>query len=387
MRKMLVLAVVAAAGATLADGGAEDRAARGDSPWHFRVGPVMSPRVRVRIHYPSRISPLATLSLPGATSLSGKNGDVADGPSSGYADRTYADGYVRPDEGTDDPNSMTPGLTWNWGAKNVGSQYSGGKMQFRTDVSRWTESTSVHSYGGGGGADQDSDRDILLGLEAMGGWTFFANDTFDAAVDAGFRFYGSGNLKSGSRQGISVTTTRSEYRYVDSYDASGWSGAIPSGPYEGSESGPGRLIGALPTRSEELMGTTSSSETSHYHVHTKLNYSIWDLRLGPTLGWRVLDWLTLRGGVYGLLGLVDARLRTSVDAPSGYYSRKKSACEGVFGMAAGLSAQINFTDNFFLMGGVEYDWWSDAVSLQAGGADARIKLSDFSVSLAVGIEF
>ena len=72
---------------------------------------------------------------------------------------------------------------------------------------------------------------------------------------------------------------------------------------------------------------------------------------------------------------------------NGSYSSKSSTCEGIFGMAAGLSAQVNFTESLFLMGGVEDDWWSDAVHLRAGGADARIKLSDIAVSLALGMDF
>ena len=96
-----------------------------------------------------------------------------------------------------------------------------------------------------------------------------------------------------------------------------------------------------------------------------------------------MDALTLRGGVYGLLGLVDAELSNY-----GTSSRaKKSKCDAVFGLAAGVSAQFNITDSLFLLGGAEYDWWSDDVTLNAGGSDAKIELSDFTVSLALGIEF
>ncbi len=383
MRKSFLMAAVACSCAAVAEDGGQTG---NSSPWHFRVGPVMAPRVRVRIHCPSQMSPLSSLTLPGGTALSGKSGDVAADPSAGYVERKYSDGHVGPDEGTDDPKSMIKGLTWNWGAKNVAAQHVGGKMEFHTEMARWSDSVSYSSYGTEG-SGFDGDRDILLGFEAMGGWTFFENDNFDAAVDLGFRFYGCGNLKSKSRYGASVTTTHEEYRYVDSYDASGWSGAVPSGAFEGTPGGPGRLIGATPTRREELLSSTSTTRSQHYSAYTKLNYSIWDLRLGPTVGWKAMNRLTIRGGLYGLLGLVDARLRTSVDASSGSYTSRKSACEGVFGMAAGLSAQIDLTDRIFLVGGAEYDWWADSVHLQAGGADARIKLSDVSISLAVGMEF
>lgn len=384
MRRLLFLVVGAASIAALAEGEeAELVEQESRNAWHFRIGPVMAPRVRVRVHGPRNLQPMP-LTIPGSTS-SGTGDKVPASPSAGYADRKYTDGYVKPDEGTDDPDSMISGLTWNWGAKNLGSQYTGGKMEFHTGMSRWSESVSSSSYGSGG-SGSDSDRDVLLGFEAMGGWTFFENEMFDAALDAGFRFYGSGDLESESKYGTSVTTTRSRYRYVDSYDASGWTDR-PTGSYEGTPGGPGRILGATPTRREELMDSTSTSERRYYSASTKLDYRIWDLRLGPTAGWKALDWLTLRGGVYGLLGLVDARLRTDIDVGSGSYGAKKSTCEGIFGVAAGLSAQVNFTDKFFLMGSAEYDWWSDAVSLRAGGADAQIKLSDFTLSLALGMEF
>ena len=382
MRKLLFLTAIAVCGTALAEGDGELVEQKSNNAWHFRIGPVMSPRVRVKVHGPRLLLP-SSLPVTG-TSTSGIGATAPADPSEGFVDRTYADGYVKPDEGTSDPDSMTPGLTWNWGADDVGSQYSNGRIEFHTDMTRWDETVSSSAFGGGSGSD--SDRDILLGVEAMGGWTFYDDERFDAAVDAGFRFYGSGDLEATSRHGASATTTRREYRYADSYDASGWT-SVPQGAHDGSASGPDTLIGATPTRREELMGTTDSTESYSYRSHTKLDYTIWDLRLGPTLGWKATDWLTLRGGVYGLIGLVDVTLKTSQSTPNGSSSAKQSKCEPVFGMAAGLSAQLDLTDNLFLMGGVEYDWWSDKVDVSAGGADARIELSDFSVSLAVGIEF
>ena len=381
MRKFWFWMAVAAAGTVLAESGDVELVERKASPWHMTIGPVLAPRVRVRIHSPRPVLPAPV--RPGA-GASGSSGNVAADPSAGYADRQYVDGYVKPDEGTEDPDSMISGLTWNWGAKNVGSQYSGGKMEFHTGVARWDETISASSHSAGSG--NGSDRDALLGLEAKGGFTFFENDVFDAAVDAGFRYYGSGDLNAESKYGTSVTTTRNQYRYVDSYSASGWTD-VPSGSHAGTPGGPGRLLGATPTRREELAASSGSTETYKYYGRTKLNYSIWDLRLGPTLGWQVADYLTLRGGVYGLLGLVDAKLKSSMETADGAYGVKKSTCAGVFGMAAGLSAQINLTEDLYLVGGAEYDWWSDAIHMKSRGADARIKLSDFTVSLSLGMDF
>ena len=259
-------------------------------------------------------------------------------------------------------------------------------MEFHTDSTRWSESVSSSVNSFGGGSHSESDRDVLLGLEAMGGWTFLDDDKYDAAIDGGFRFYGSGDQKAESMYGTSVRTTRtrSEYRFVDSYDASGWTD-VPHGSYDGSAGGPGRLLGAMPERREELANSTDESEAYSYFYRSsaKLDYRIWDLRLGPTVGWKATDWLTIRGGVYGLLGIVDAELKTS----GGTYGSKKSKCDAVFGIAAGLLAQIAITENLFLQGAAEYDWWSNDINLKTGGANAQMELSDFTVSLAFGVEF
>ena len=387
MRKIWLMALAVAAstaGAADDEGLVEEKSY---NPWHFRIGPVMSPRVRVKIGGAPRFAMPLMPKRNNSQSSGGISGNAPADPSAGYVERQYVDGSVRPDRGTEDPDSIISGLTWDWGAADVPSQYSGGRMEFRTDATRWSEivSSSYSSYGGGSGSE--SDRDFLIGVEAMGGWTFWNNRTFDAAVDAGFRFYGSGCLDAESKYGYksSVTTTRNTYRIVDSYDASGWTGEIPSGSYEGSAGGPGRLIGAMPTRREELMNSTSDTKEDSYFYSgdTRLIYRIWDLRLGPTFGWQATDWFALRGGVYGLLGLVDASLKADANG----YGASASTCSAVFGMAFGLSAQVNLTDNLFVMGGVEYDWWTDSVDLNAGGANAEIKLSDMSISLGLGVEF
>lgn len=380
--RLLLMSMIAALSAISAEG--NDNAVyyeqNGKGGWHFRIGPVMAPRVRIKIGGPSQFARPPAVSKPVS---SGENNVAAD-PSAGNTDRQYVDGYVRPDKGTDDSGTIQSGLTWDWGADDLRSQHSNGKMEFRTEMARWDESLATETFGAGSG--RDSDRDILLGVEAMGGWTFFENDMFDASLDAGFRFYGSGDLSAKSKYGTTVTVLRNEYRYVDSYDASGWTDS-PGGSHTGTEDGPDRVIGATPSRREELMGSTSTSETYHQRTNTRFDYRIWDMRLGPTFGWKVTDYLTIRGGLYGLLGLVDAKLRTSIDSPDKSYGARRSKCEPIFGMAAGLSAQLDITENIFLMAATEYDWWTDSVCLRAGGANAHLELSDFTVSLSLGYGF
>lgn len=382
MSKFGFAAAVALVGTVWAENGDEGLVREKDyNAWHFRIGPVMSPRVRVNVRGPR-------FALPAMPKPKSGTGVVApvDPSEKEFANRQYVDGHVNPDGGTADPRSLDYGVTWDWSAKNVPEQYSAADetISFHTDVTRWNETVSAESFSSG--SNSDSDRDFLIGVEAFGGWTFYDDRTFDAAVDAGFRFYGSGNIDAASRYGTTYTTTRNEWRVVDTYDASGWGNDIPAGVHEWTGDDADRCIGATPTRDEQQK-TTTSSETHYYSGGTKLNYRIWDLRLGPTVGWHVTDWFALRGGVYGLLGLVDASLKTSADTSAGPMGASASTCGAVFGMAFGLSAQVNITESLFVYGGAEYDWWTDSVDLNAGGANAEIKLSDLVVSLGVGVGF
>lgn len=399
--KFWFVAVAAFVGTVWAENGDEGLVREKDyNAWHFRIGPVMSPRVRANVRAPRFALPAMPKAGPNSYSQSSGSGAAAPAdPSEGFQNRQYADGYVNPDGGTADPKAIVPGVTWFWGADNVPAQYSNGRMEFRTEMTRWEESVSTVSSASSSsyrsGSSSESDRDFLVGVEATGGCTFWDSRTFDAAIDAGFRFYGSGCLDAESRYGYrhetrtTTTKTRNEYRYVDSYDASGWM-TVPEGPYAGTYDGPGRVIGATPTRREELKGSSSETRTSYettrrdYLGSTKLNYRIWDLRLGPTLGWHVTDWFAVRGGVYGLLGLVDASLKTYGGSVGG---ASTSTCGAAFGMAFGISGQLNITDNLFIMGGVEYDWWTDSVDMDAGGANAEVTLSDMAISLGLGVEF
>lgn len=386
MRNFLFLTAAVAASVAVAEDPGEGLVKESSyKHWHLTIGPVMSPRVRVSVSGPRVALPMTP---PAGWRAAGTGAAAPTDPATQpYADRQYVDGYVKPDEGTADPKDWGHGLTWDWGAKDVPSQHSNGRMEFHTDVTRWTESYSSTAYGNGTGSD--GDRDFLVGVEALGGWTFFNDGSFDATVDAGFRFYGSGYIDAESRYGTSVTTTHNDYRFVDSYDASGWTD-VPVGPYTGTsgEGGAyGRVLGAEPTRREEQLPAPQKTETYYYNGDTRFIYRIWDLRLGPTFGWQATDYLVIRGGVYGMLGLVDATLKTDANTSAGPRSASASTCGAVFGMAFGASAQLYLTDDLFLYGGAEYDWWTDSVDLSAGGAKADIKLSDLVISLGMGVEF
>ena len=110
MRRLLFFVSMAVCGAVLADGDeglVEQKSGKG---WHLRIGPVLAPRVRVKISAPSYVPRQASASAFSSSTAAGRA--PAD-PSEGYVERQYADGYVKPDEGTEDPDSMISGLTWD----------------------------------------------------------------------------------------------------------------------------------------------------------------------------------------------------------------------------------------------------------------------------------
>ena len=117
MRRLWLWIAVVAAGAALAEGDEGLVESRGDNAWHFRIGPVMAPRVRVRMRGPRTAYPSAlpttsasasSASSESTTSGTGGGSSVPD-PSVGYVERQYADGYVKPDEGTEDPGGLRRG--------------------------------------------------------------------------------------------------------------------------------------------------------------------------------------------------------------------------------------------------------------------------------------
>jgi len=402
MRKLMFAVAIAACGAAVAgDGDNELVEESSASAWHFRIGTVMSPRVRCKF----RGTPIKYPKMPESGSWTYETDyaiprhtiDPTDDEAY-LAGREYVNGKVTPDNGTDDPDSMIFNQTWLWWADDIGdgAQYSSanGMVSFNTEMTYWTKDTVSSTYRGG--ANDCHDRDIQQGVEFVAGYTFYRKDDFLIDFDLGGRFYGTGDELSVERYGARTSTTIHGYRFVDSYSASGWT-STPGGQHIGTD--PSRVIGDYfePTREEreipsdelrDRYGLESSSSYSYSSYNrTELDYEIWDIRMGPTFGWQPWDFFTLRAGFYGLIGLVHYEFNSDVVTSEQEIHSSNSKCVPIFGIASGLSAQFNITKNLFIMGSIEYDWWTKDVNLWAGQASGKLELSDFSVALSVGVEF
>lgn len=357
-----------------------------ESNFRFHAGVLYSPRVRVKGHFNGGAIRDRIRGMAAQRTLFGPSGNQTPA-ASGYADRTYADGYVNLDDGTTAQGSMIEDLTWNWGADDVAGQYSNGKMSFRTEPveSVYSSSVSEEFSGHNGG----STREEELGLEVGGEWIYGRKNGFQFGLGGGFRWAGSDDWGLSDRGRVSVTESLDVYRYKDTFDASGWDeGALTHSSYAGDRGGPGRLLGAVPeSREREAVDHQSARNDYSYSNDMRLRYHIWDLRLGPTLGYEITDDLRIQGGVYGLLGLVNYSLRTSTSVGGSSGTSSQSRCTALFGLGFGIAAEYLFTDNIFIRASAEYDWWSDKVHARAGAGSAELALSDFTVTAGIGIEF
>lgn len=305
-------------------------------------------------------------------------------PLGGYVDRDYEDGYVHLDEGTVDPETDTFGITWNWGYQNAG-QYDG----------------STVSFHGGGGGSSDSyssvaaaptsfseDLGTLDGWEIGGLWHAFPVLEGTLGLSASARFFSgeearfAGAAKMGREE-------HSSYTVFDVYDAH-WPD-FPSAPYAGDVEGPGYLLDQIPLARNRKKGPSSRKDWS-VRSSAKAEFEAWDLRVGPTLEWRLCSWAEV--AVSAAFSL--ARASLDLDATSTVYAGSRAASvhpasasedKWLPGAALAASVGIDLPWGFFVDATVARDWYDGDVRATAGPFDVRAKLGETTYSVAIGKDF
>ncbi len=235
------------------------------------------------------------------------------GPLTGtLTDRTYADGFVRPDA-----SASADGSTWNWGYQDA--------SQVPADLSR----LSLHGYTGTPYADSlDQADDPQWGAETtyarmFGDW---AGATW--GFEIGVQWTSLSIQDDETLQGSLTETT----------DAYALNGILPpTAPYAGSFNGPGPILdGAAPTRTLTTVPTVISGRR-------ELEGNLLGLHLGPVLDIPLGDWLSaqISGGL--ALGWIDADLnyRESASlASGGLWTREASVSDDVLMVGGYLRGQI-----------------------------------------------
>jgi hypothetical protein len=174
------------------------------------------------------------------------------GPASGPADRFYDDGYVRRDGGANSD------LTWFWGYNNNTQVPGDNTIQFHSSSSPGTGVSEDNSGSPQQGLELSYNR-YFGKVGKRGSW----------GLEAGFN-YNNVTISDSSPVNSSVS------RLTDTY---GLGGVIPpEAPYNGSFTGPGPLISALPTRSfATIPGGAQVTGRRNFDA------DMFGLRLGPYL--------------------------------------------------------------------------------------------------------
>lgn len=197
------------------------------------------------------------------------------GDAAQIGDRTYNDGYVRPDFGT-----LNDGLTTNWGYRNF-------LQPSLTDIAfHATGYQSIRSdarYLGRADSAESDERGLAPILE------------FQAKMKApirGFHFGLSATLSwmpvkmDQSWSDYSLSQRRDDYRldYTDRYNLGGVGVFLPNAPYSGSATSPGFVLENIPdSRQLDSVLIDSESATISNHVSTNFRADHTTFSFGPTL--------------------------------------------------------------------------------------------------------
>ena len=289
------------------------------------------------------------------------------GSGSGFASRTYRDGYVSPDTST-----PIDGLTEVWGYSN-NDQFQNGSLLFQGTV---YESAYARSQQGGDWHD-----------DVRGASAFVALDWLAVKKASKWGVFRAGVQGSVSLLPLDYDMTKSTLSAVlgeesiaikDRYDLGGL--LPPLAPFTGTVGGGGPLIDASPdSRSEGAHGLLRERHFSNT-VHQELDVLMTSVSFGPSLEWQAHEDWALQGSLGLALNVVRweaTQTETLSNESSGdamaSWEDAADGTEVLPGLYLQLAAQRRLTSRlwFQLMG--RYDW--------IGTLHERVGPSSFSLDL------
>ena len=275
-------------------------------------------------------------------------------------DHFYDDGYNRVDA-----SGNTNGLTWYWGYQNA-SQLVG------------SDAIAMHSAAGTGAGDLEAEEDLpQWGLELVYTRELGSSSSYWWAVELGVGWLDL-SFSENATLASDVTLTTDTY---------GLNGIVPPlAPYAGSLSGPGPLIGDLPSRSVATLPGAAVT-TGRYH----LDASVYTFRLGILYESPFNDWLGLQLGGGGLAAFVDGEFSFSEQVSYSSLSLSRSGADSesdfVGGAYATAGLAFHLTERVVATLGAQYNFLGD-FSQEFGEKEATIDFKhSLFVSAGVGIKF
>ncbi len=301
------------------------------------------------------------------------------GPLNSYADRTYENGYVFRDEGTEDPLSIAPGLTWYWGYDEA-EQYDGRSVSFQSASYTDTriEPVQLEEQYAEQGFDQQG---VDIALQA----SLWQNEIIDVGVAVGLSFYGnkSFGMQVEQRWDRQTQVTR---QTVDTYDTPFL--PFPDPGHAGTLEGPGYLLNNIPDDRQEVEIGRSVREgrvTSAFD----LEFESMDFRLGPTFSLtphaRVDLMITPNIRMAHVRAVAESRtlVEPAGRRPVGYEDRQTKE-EWILGYGIAGELHVRVYGPWQIVAGAGIDRWEDNLVLTADPFETIIELGEWNFTLGVG---
>jgi hypothetical protein len=358
-----------------------------DSTISWRFGSGLSYRTMGKTQF-STGSMSGTVALPSLLPASTINQPF--GPSTGFADRSYNDGFVFRDINTTNPGAFLPGTTAFWGYTNAG-QVTGGNLVFTGTGTSSMFSQSITASGSTSWSDREgavSPSVEIAGLVDVGhGWHLGASlgfNTFRTAMSATVSNFGA------VQQWQSFANTA-----VDTYALQGV--VPPAAPYAGvfNPSGPAPVIDNVPT-SRVLTSTLTGSQTAVFSntIQESLELDFYAISLGPVADFERGRW-ALGGSLGFAMNLVNWRARTTEDltgvsggvtTPAGRWESENSGVEVLGGLYLQWQVSYALTERVRLTAFGRHDWMN-SLSAQVGPSSFHSRLDGFTCGAVLQFRF
>lgn len=349
--------------------------------WWFEVGPVVRGDMKVSVSG-SSYTQQRGLHDPMATGPLAPPAGV--GPSSGYANRTYDNGYVNKDPGTGNPSSLDPNTTWNWGFKNP-SQYNAIAQTLGFQAVGAPGYTTLQNKAASG-----SDDMLGAGFQAVIGRKLAESDQW--SLDGCFVFqatWAQDDRLNTSTYGEVVQ----QITVKDTYDVSRIGAAnFPATGYQGTYLGPfgtqAPPYPVVPNQPESRSQTTSAAlATSYNRIGFDVQQALYEIGLGPQIGCQVTERLKLHLRPTVSFNIIDADVhRTEVFAGQ-TWSDSGSRCDVRFGMGISGGASLDLGHGFYLGVSGGYDYVPQHLDVSVGPNTISLDPSGWELSGVVGVHF
>ena len=350
--------------------------------WWFEVGPVVRGDMKVSVSGSShtqqlgRHDPMATGPLAPPAGV---------GPSSGYADRIYNNGYVKQDPGTGNPSSLDPNTTWNWGFNNS-SQYNAIAQTLDFQAVGAPGYTTLQNKGASG-----SDDMLGAGFQAVIGRKLMESDqwSLDGCIVFQATWAQDDRLNTSTYGEVVQKITVN-----DTYDVSKIGAAnFPANGFQGTYLGPFGTPPVVPSpvipgQPESRSPTTSAAlSTSYNRIGFDVKQALYEIGLGPQIGCQVTQRLKLHLRPTISLNLIDADVhRTEVFAGQ-TWSDNGSKFDVRFGMGINGGASLDLGHGFYLGVSGGYDYVPQHLDVSVGPNTISLDPSGWEVSGVIGVRF